>query len=267
MSLLLFPFSSLKLLGITDLEAYRNGEWFGNSSLEDGTEIFTYVTYNFSDLIDTLSFQLENGETLSFNNPTDLEARTIKDPVFGRCFEIKMKKNVVIVDIKFRRSIYIYINVPFQFMDSTSRTKIQANLNEDLFLDTNYEIIKNNFGKHCRKYSNTNFGGYDRCELIHQDRYIRAKYNCTVPYFSKKGDKICRGAIAKKAAQYLDTVRHTNTLCPDPCHNILTWFGYPIVTENLSYNGTGFVRLYFKNIIKVTQDFVSYDLLRFDKKK
>ena len=36
----------------------------------------------------------------------------------------------------------------------------------------------------------------------------------------------------------------------------------PTVTENLEYNGTGFVRLYFKNIIKVTQDFVSYDLLR-----
>ena len=68
--------------------------------------------------------------------------------------------------------------------------------------------------------------------------------------------------MVKNATQYLKTVRYTNTLCPEPCHRILTWFGYPIVTENIAYNGTGFVRLYFKNIIKVTQDFVSYDLLR-----
>ena len=126
---LTFPCSALNRFGIEDSEAYRNGDWIGNSSL-DGTEIFKYVTYNFSHLIDTLSFRLENGETLSFNNPTDLKARTIKDKAFGRCFEIKMKKNVVIVDIKYRRPLYIYIHVPFQFMDVTSRTKIQVNLNK-----------------------------------------------------------------------------------------------------------------------------------------
>ena len=41
---------------------------------------------------------------------------------------------------------------------------------------------------------------------------------------------------------------------------MMTYFGFPFVQKN--YRTTGFARLYLKSIIKVTEDFVSYDLLR-----
>ena len=52
----------------------------------------------------------------------------------------------------------------------------------------------------------------------------------------------------------------TRGKCMDPCVKTVTYFGFPFITSN--DNPTGFARLYFKNIVKVTEDFVSYDLLR-----
>ena len=58
-------FSVLNSIGIEDMNAYRNGEWFGNSSL-DGAAIFKIVTFNLSDLIDSFKFKMVDGEMLSF---------------------------------------------------------------------------------------------------------------------------------------------------------------------------------------------------------
>ena len=49
--------------------------------------------------------------------------------------------------------------------------------------------------------------------------------------------------------------------CPEPCVKLLTYFGYPHIQKNI--NSTGIVNLYFKDIVKVTEDFISYDLLRY----
>ena len=38
-----------------------------------------------------------------------------------------------------------------------------------------------------------------------------------------------------------------------------TMFGFPFIGKAKK----GFARLYFKNIVKVTEDFVSYDFLRY----
>ena len=49
--------------------------------------------------------------------------------------------------------------------------------------------------------------------------------------------------------------------CPEPCVKMITYFGYPFLNEEAE-NTTGKVNLYFKNIVKITEDFVTYDLLR-----
>ena len=48
--------------------------------------------------------------------------------------------------------------------------------------------------------------------------------------------------------------------CPEPCHKMQTIFGFPFYTN---IDGKTFARLYFKNTVRVTEDFVSYDLLRY----
>ena len=84
-------FSVLKSIGIPNRNDYRNGEWFGNSSL-DGSTLFTHVTYNLSDLIETFMYKLENAEIFTFTdrNLKTLDPRTISDNTYGRCFEIRL---------------------------------------------------------------------------------------------------------------------------------------------------------------------------------
>ena len=53
--------------------------------------------------------------------------------------------------------------------------------------------------------------------------------------------------------------------CASPCVNMQTTFGFPFFSNN--NQSTGFVKLYFKNIVKITEDFVSYDLLRYYQKE
>ena len=48
--------------------------------------------------------------------------------------------------------------------------------------------------------------------------------------------------------------------CPESCVKMITYFGYPHISR--TYNPTGKVNIYFKDTVKVTEDFISYDLLR-----
>ena len=247
------------------MNGYRNGEWFGNSSL-DGVTIFKSATYTFSDLVNTFSYA-GDGEKVSFSNKTVikiLKPRPINDRTFGRCFEIMLlneNKHITMVDINFKQSIYIYINIPFRFWELHTRSKLQANVNEDLFMEVNYEIHKKNYGKKCKKYSNNYYQSFDRCQTLDQEKRIIEKFNCTVPFLAFVGSEICRGAAAEKANKlYLQIAQ--NSSCSSPCHNMMSWFGYPFITQKPHYNGTGFARLYFRKIIKETEDFMSYDLLR-----
>ena len=55
----------------------------------------------------------------------------------------------------------------------------------------------------------------------------------------------------------------TNTLqCPQTFQKMITTFGMP-KQENVTNVEKSKARLYFDNTVKVTEDFVSYDLLRF----
>jgi len=40
------------------------------------------------------------------------------------------------------------------------------------------------------------------------------------------------------------------------------YFGFPYINENKE-SQTGSAKLYFKSIVKITEDFVSYDFLRY----
>ena len=42
---------------------------------------------------------------------------------------------------------------------------------------------------------------------------------------------------------------------------IVTYYGFPVVSE-YGNKFLGYTRLYFKSVVKVTEDFISYDLLR-----
>ena len=50
----------------------------------------------------------------------------------------------------------------------------------------------------------------------------------------------------------------------DPCVKTVTYFGFPFLTieETMDY---AYAKLYFKNIVKVTEDYLSYTFLRLEK--
>ena len=260
-------FRALNNIGIDDVKSYKYGNWFGNSSL-DGMTIFTSVTYNLSDLIETLTFKYENEETLTFTktNFHALKPRTIGDINFGRCFEANLVNDgqfMPSVQFTVKKSIYIYVNIPFHYY-TLSRSKLQVNVNEYLYLDINYEIMNDNNGKSCRKYSDVQYlNSYDWCVSADVERRIKLDFNCTIPFLvtiEQKNDSIiCKGETAQKALNYFQT---RQTECLDSCHNMITGFGFPFITRQ-NNSGTGFGRLYFKKIVKETEDFVSYDFLRF----
>ena len=89
---------------------------------------------------------------------------------------------------------------------------------------------------------------------------VEEKYNCSVPYLLDSILDLCVGEIAINASTYyskLIGIQHAQ--CPDPCHKMQTIFGFPFLSK---VDGKAFARLYFKNIVKVTDDFVSFDFLR-----
>ena len=71
---------------------------------------------------------------------------------------------------------------------------------------------------------------------------------------------------------YFNHMYNTLPECPVPCVNMITSFGYPnpnidkLTSENSLVNefwkNRGEVRIYFNKLVKVTEDFVSYDFLR-----
>ena len=78
---------------------------------------------------------------------------------------------------------------------------------------------------------------------------------------------ICKNeTVAQSAFDYIYYRDLYDTLpeCPVPCVNMITTFGYPNIGKK-SFLSKGRVYLLFKNLVKVTEDFISYDLLRFIK--
>ena len=52
----------------------------------------------------------------------------------------------------------------------------------------------------------------------------------------------------------------TRGQCMDPCVKTVTYFGFPFLSDDdIDY---AYAKLYFKNIVKVTEDYLSYTFLR-----
>ena len=168
------------------------------------------------------------------------------------------------MDIQIKEPIYIFFNLPNLFFNEDSRSKFQVNLGEDLFLDVTYEILQNNFKASCLKYPNTYHGSYDHCKITEIEKRIVSKLDCTAPFINKPSltNSLCTGDKAKNSSEsFMNYANMLMPTCPDPCINMLTSFGIPLVTKN-GNDAVGRVRLYFKNIIKFTEDYVSYNFLR-----
>ena len=134
-----------------------------------------------------------------------------------------------------------------------------------MFWKVNYEILKTNHGgSSCKKYSSHFSGSLDDIKIKEQRRIIDSELNCSVPfhlYSNYSNENIlpfCRGEAAKEASKIL-TMSLKNVLTP--CTSLAVQFGIPDGhrTEN---SDSGSVTIYLTNVVKVTQDLVSYDLFR-----
>ena len=142
-----------------------------------------------------------------------------------------------------------------------SKSKLQAIVGQSLFIDITYEFMKENFGKTCQFYSSET---YDTCKSREIEIRILDKYNCTFPFLTTSSATLCPKKDfqdTKEASKDFYKLFYSEFVkCPSPCINMRTFVGYPSL--NSIDGNKGFVRIYFKSIIKTTEDFMSYDLLR-----
>ena len=262
-------FSNLQKIGINVVGDYKYGNWYGNSS-KSGYETFLEVTQNISDIIDVIRVNYESRKFIECKHAYCLKTRDIGFHAFGRCFEIEIdngneKFNFIRVDIKM--SVFIFITLPYTFFNGVQSSRIQVNTDETLQLEASYEILQTNFDETCKKYSWKYDQSFDACQLEAFNRKIVTNMNCSVPFMFNPNRTIdvCQNlTVAKKAWKfYLDHTWKILPECPVPCVNMIPTFGYPNIGKGGFRGSKGTVFLLFKDLVKVTEDFVSYDLLRF----
>lgn len=226
------------------------------------------VTHNITDLVQRFYVHMKSGKRKEcVGNLSCLQSRELGHRTFGRCFEIEFGKEtdtVSYIDVEIKKSIYLYFSPPHVFYDSDSKSKFQVNVNEDLFLDSTYEILQNNFKANCKTYPTTYEHSHNACKMQIAEQKIKTEFNCSVPFIQNQDRtvNICQNqTIANTASTVFGD--HTFEIlpeCPVPCINMITIFGFPFIRKR--QDNIGRVRLYFKNIVKVTEDFINYDLLR-----
>ena len=160
-----------------------------------------------------------------------------------------------------KQNLQTYFNTPFQFL-TNSRLRVASEASKRIYVQVTYEILRSNHDPYCRKYAwNSYAGSYDQCKESDLEIKIKTKFNCSVPFVGTKPGTLCHGSVAKKASKEFQKYFQTQSEnCPHPCLNMLTYFGIPTYTNTT--NGIGRAQFYFNTNVKVTDDFVSYDLLR-----
>ena len=226
------------------------------------------VTFKLSDLIHSIEIQYHNGKGVQLLkedfDSLDPKPRTVSNIKYGRCYELLVfdnKQTLYYTEIHLLRDLEIYIDIPFQFYTNT-RSRIFANANEKLlYIKVNYEILKINHGHNCRKYSDAYSGSYDQCKVSDMERKIQAKFNCSIPSMKSQPENLCKGPVTKNASQvFYEYFKSESTKCPQTCTKMTPIIGMP--KHKAARGRGGKARLYFDNIVKVTEDFVSYDILR-----
>ena len=117
-------------------------------------------------------------------------------------------------------------------------------------------------------YSMTYNQSFDACKFEALEKKVNTM-NCSVPFLFKpnRREEICENAtVAKNAFDiYFQNFHDILPECPLPCVNMITSYGFPVIERgknNRRKDDIGKVILTFKDLVKVTEDFISYDLLR-----
>ena len=121
---------------------YRNGNWYGNSTLSART-IFESVTYNFSELLTSFSIHYEyDPDYITFSGDFNgFNYREIGFIYFGRCFEIDLgskEEDINKIKLIFKKSSLVYFTLPYQLLSLYSNAKFQVNLGDTSFIDGNF---------------------------------------------------------------------------------------------------------------------------------
>ena len=137
-------FSALNKIGIESArDYYRDGNWFGNSSL-DGITIYKYVTYNMSELLNSIDILYDNGkkEKVSNDNLDSLKPRTINSLEYGRCYELVFNSiySILYIDVNIKRNLGIYIDIPLHFY-TNSKSRIFANTGKEIYITVTFGLI------------------------------------------------------------------------------------------------------------------------------
>ena len=225
----------------------------------DALTVFKLVTYDLHELTSSIEIRYNNAVVDEIHS-TELKPKTVSSAHYGRCYELSLYyKDLDYYSIFPRRNLEVYLNFPSQFY-ANEKARFFVKSTEKMSLHLIYEIIKFNYDKTCRKYSLESYeGSFDQCKMSDIEQRIKSKFNCTVPFFIKQGN-FCLGTDAEKAMEmFQDDFRARSLKCPRSCYEVVPIFGVP---KRGHINKTRRTRLYLKSHIKVTEDFVSYGLLR-----
>ena len=177
--------------------------WFGNSTM-DGMAIFNTVTFNMSEVIDSVRIRYQNGEEINVQSghfdSLDPQPRTIPNRKYGRCYEITIdnKHNLFYVQVVAKQQLDIFFNLPHQFY-TNSRLRIFANTSENIYIPLTYEIQTTNHDPKCRKYSSSYAGSFDDCKAKDIEERLLSTLNCSVPFGLPTG-KLCSDKESKNAS-------------------------------------------------------------------
>ena len=206
-----------------------------------------------------------------------IQYRLVKHPTLGKCFEMHIRQfgePVMSIELLLNLPAYIYVNLKGQFRKSDSYSKVEIKLKEKLYIELLYEIVIKNEPILCKNYEKET---YDHCCEKAAEDYMRGALNCTVPYINSPTNlSVCRDSeksgqvrhekankniIIFQARNVLGSVLgKQKTTCPDPCRKITVIFGFPVIDHSGAQ--TGFVKFYLKSLVKQTEDFQDYTLLR-----
>ena len=262
-----YCFRALQNIGVKSGNDYQDGDFFGNSSIDERIALFERVTYNLTDLINSIKIGYKSGKIVNlFKEDFDsFKPVTISNIKYGRCYDLILFDNVDddLYYVKFQlvRDLEIYVDIPHHFYTNT-RSRIFANASENLYMKVSYEILKINHDKNCKKYAKVYSGSYDECKETDMEDKILATLNCSVPSM-RPSENICMGSKGERASKmYMELFSSDSTKCPPPCNKMIPVLGMPKQLKEDDDGGTATAKLYFDSIVKVTEDFISYGLLR-----
>ena len=240
--------------------------------------VFRNATYNIEDILHNTKIKFVNGEKKSFEEDEIHNITTFEvfQSTLGRCFELTLElMDVAVVSVEFNANfpIYIYVNMPGQTTNENSKSKVEVKMKQRLFIDVTYEVFELNDEEKCFKYSQEY--SYDNCNFNGLEKYF-TNVGCSVPYV-KSNVSVCKDKdlISKvfqiiclpldnpllKVINAFDNILGVVEPCKDPCVKTVTYFGFPFLSddEELEF---AYAKLYFKNVVKVTEDYLAYTFLR-----